>query len=144
MRLTTTIAVAAALVFAAAPALADKGGNGNGNGGNGNGGGDGNGPTTAVITVPDAEYAGMTTATVNRAGADMHVFVQCYAPDSGGTYVYAAYFPVDSSNHAAVGPLWSTLWPRGDASCQAQEGYFTRDGFGRWESVATTTFRVTG
>ncbi len=118
-----------ALVFASA-AIASKGGGGNG--------------STGVITVPDAEYAGMTTATVNPGGADTYVFVQCYAPDVGGTYVYAAYFPVDANNRAAIGPLWSTLWPQGDASCQAQEGYFTRNGFGRWVSEATTTFRVTG
>ncbi len=97
-----------------------------------------------MITVPDALYAGMTTATVNPGGANTYVFVQCYAPDFGGKYVYAAYFPVDSSNHAAVGPLWSTLWPQGDASCKAQEGYFTKNGFGRWVSLATTTFHVSG
>ena len=95
-------------------------------------GGGGNGPATGVISVPDAAYGGMATATVNPGGADTYVFVQCYAPDFGGKYVYAAYVPVDANNQAAVGPLWSTLWPRGDASCQAQEGYFTRNGFGRW------------
>ncbi len=107
-------------------------------------GGGGNGPATGVITVPNAAYAGMTTATVNPGGADTYVFVQCYAPDFGGTYVYAAYFPVDANNQAVIGPLSSTLWLQGDASCQAQEGYFTRNGFGRWVSEATTTFRVTG
>lgn len=117
------------LVFAGA-AIAAKGG--------------GNGAVKGVITVPDAAYAGMTTATVNPGGANTYVFVQCYAPDFGGTYVYAAYFPVDANNQAAIGPLWSTLWPQGDASCRAQEGYFTRNGFGRWVSEATTTFSVTG
>ena len=101
-------------------------------------------PATGVITVPDAAYGGTTTATVNPGGTNTYVFVQCYAPDFGGTYVYAAYFPVDSSNHAQLGPLWSTLWPQGNAACRAQEGYFTRNGFGRWESLATTTFRVAG
>jgi hypothetical protein len=106
--------------------------------------GGGNGAVSGVISVPDAQYAGTTVATVNPGGADTYVFVQCWAPDAGGKYVYAAYFPVDSSNQATIGPLWSTLWPQGDASCTAQEGYFTRNGFGRWESVASTTFRVTG
>jgi hypothetical protein len=106
-------------------------------------GGKGNGPS-GVITVSDAAYGGMTTATVNPGGADTYVFVQCYAPDFGGKYVYAAYFPVDANNQAAIGPLSSTLWPRGAASCSAQEGYFTRNGFGRWESLAATTFHVTG
>ena len=102
------------------------------------------GKVTGVITVPDAQYAGTTTATVNPGGADSYVFVQCYAPAFGGKYVYAVYFPVDSSNHATIGPLRSTLWTQGPASCKAQEGYFTRNGFGRWVSLASTTFRVTG
>lgn len=114
-------------------AIAAKGGNG----------GTGGGGATGVITVADTEYAGMTTATVNPGGENVYVFVQCYTPDFGGEYVYAAYFPVDSNNQAQVGPLWSTLWLVGDASCQAQEGYFTRNGFGRWVVAATTTFRVT-
>jgi hypothetical protein len=135
-RLTLHAAIVAGLavaLFAASPVLAGKGKPASGNG-----------PVTGVITVPDTQYAGTTTATVNPGGADTYVFVQCYAPDFGGTYVYAAYFPVDSSNHATVGPLWSTLWPQGNASCTAEEGYFTRNGFGRWESLAATTFHVTG
>jgi hypothetical protein len=124
------------LVFALVPAGAAVAGKG--------GGGNGNGHTTGTITVPDAEYGGTTTATVNPGGAETYVFVQCYAPDFGGEYVYAAYFSVDSTNQAVIGPLWSTLWTQGDAACQAQEGYFTRNGFGRWESLATTTFHVAG
>ena len=117
------------LVFAGA-AIAGKGG--------------GSGAVKGVITVPDATYAGTTTATVNPGGADTYVFAQCYAPDFGGSYVYAAYFPVDAANQATIGPLSSSLWPGGSASCRAQEGYFARAGFGRWVSLATTTFRVTG
>ena len=117
------------LVFAGA-AIAGKGG--------------GSGAVKGVITVPDATYAGTTTATVNPGGADTYVFAQCYAPDFGGAYVYAAYFPVDAANQARIGPLSSSLWPGGNASCRAQEGYFARAGFGRWVSLATTTFRVTG
>ena len=135
MRFITTIAVAAALVVAA-PAIADKGGNGNGNGGNG--------PSTGVITVSDAVYAGMTTATVNPGGADTYVFVQCYAPDFNGAYVYAGVLPGGFDQPSSDRALWSTLWPQGDASCQAQEGYFTRNGFGRWVDLATTTFHVDG
>jgi hypothetical protein len=99
---------------------------------------------TGHISVPDAVYGGMTTATVNPGGTDVYVYVQCYAPEFGGTYVYAAFFPVDANKQAQVGPLWSTLWPQGPASCQAQEGSFTRNGFGKWDPVATTTFMVTG
>lgn len=117
------------LVFASA-AIAGKGG--------------GNGAARGVITVPDATYGGTTTAIVNPGGAETYVFAQCYAPDFGGTYVYAAYFPVDAANQAQIGPLTSSLWQGGNASCRAQEGYFARAGFGRWVSLATTTFRVTG
>jgi hypothetical protein len=107
-------------------------------------GGGGQGRLTGTISVGDAVWAGTTTATVNPGGENVYVFVQCYAPDIGGKYVYARYFPVDENNHAAIGPLWSTLWPQGDASCSAQEGYFTRNGFGKWVSLAATTFNVTG
>lgn len=118
-----------ALVFTGA-AIAAKGGGGNAPGG--------------VISVPDAVWGGTTTATVNPGGESAEVFVQCYAPDFGGTYVYAAYFSVNASDQALIGPLWSTLWPQGAASCRAQEGYFKRAGFGRWVALATTTFSVSG
>ena len=127
---------AAVLASSAIAVAAPKGGSGKDAGGAGN--------VTGVISVPDTVYAGTTTATVNPGGEDVYVFVQCYTPDFGGAYVYAAYFPVDGNNQAQVGPLWSTKWLGGDAACQAQEGYFTRNGFGRWVDVATTTFRVTG
>ena len=103
----------------------------------------GRGQVEGVITVDDAVYGGMTTADVNPGGTNTYVFVQCYVPDLDGAYVYARYFAVDDSNQAAIGPLWSTLWPNGPASCTAQEGYFRRDGFGRWVSLASTTFQVT-
>lgn len=128
------ILISLLLIFAlvsASAALAAKGGGGSGH-------------PAGVITVPDALYAGMTTATVNPGGTNTYVFVQCYTPQFGGEYVYAAYFPVDESDRAEIGPLWSTLWLQGDADCRAQEGYFKRDGFGRWVPLASTTFRVTG
>ena len=131
------IAAAVALSGSALALAAPKGGAGGGKD-------SGSGSTSGVITVADAVYGGTTTATVNPGGEDVYVFVQCYAPDFGGQYVYAAYFPVDAANKAEIGPLWSTLWPGGDAACQAQEGYFTRNGFGKWVDAATTTFRVTG
>src|ERR687887_59075 len=76
-------------------------------------GGGGQGGVSGAITVDDAVWAGTTTATVNPGGENVYVFVQCYAPDIGGEYAYARYFPVDGTNHAAIGPLWSTLWPQG-------------------------------
>jgi hypothetical protein len=105
--------------------------------------GKGGGTVTGHITVPDAVYGGMTTATVNPGG-DVYVYVQCYAPDFNGAYVYAAFFPADANKQAQIGPLWSTVWPQGPAQCQAQEGAFTRNGFGKWDPVATTTFNVSG
>jgi hypothetical protein len=97
---------------------------------------------TGVISVSDTVHGGYTTATVNPGGAEIEVFVRCYAPTFGGRFVYAAYFDVDGSNHASIGPLWSTLWTNGDASCTAEEGYVRRAGNDRWITVATTTFEV--
>ena len=117
-------------------ALADRG--------NGKGKGVVNATETQAVyvSVPDSVYAGSTTAVAYPGGKDVYVFVQCYAPDFDGRYVYAAYFPVDGNNQAEIGPLWSSLWPNSGASCTAEEGYFTRDGFGKWKSLASTTFTV--
>ncbi len=100
-------------------------------------------PLSGVITVQVPVAHGETTgATVNPGGTDVYVFVQCYAPDFGGEYVYAAYFPVSADKTATIGPLASSLWKSGGASCRAQEGYFTRNGFGKWVALAKTTFTV--
>ena len=100
-------------------------------------------PLNGVITVQQpVSHGATTTAAVHPGGANVYVFVQCYTPDFGGEYVYAAYFPVGADNSATIGPLWSTLWNSGGAACRAQEGYFTRNGFGRWVVEAQTTFSV--
>ena len=96
-------------------------------------------PESGQITVAEpVSHGGMTTATVNPGGADVYVFVRCYAPDLDGAYVYAAYFPVT----AVIGPLASSLWTSGGASCIAEEGYFARNGFGRWVLLASDHFSV--
>jgi hypothetical protein len=100
----------------------------------------GGGRQAGVITVPDTVHGGTTTATVNPGG-DVYVFVQCYTPQLGGEYVYAKYFDV-IDNTALLGPLQSRMWQEGAAGCRAQEGYFMRDGFGKWVVVAETTFNV--
>lgn len=99
-------------------------------------------PYSGTITVPDTVYGGTTTAIVsddevrpNSTGN--YVFVQCYNP----SYVYAAYFIVDDG-HAVIGPLASSLWTQGSASCLATEGYFTKNGFGKWVPIAQTAFMV--
>ena len=104
----------------------------------------GGGSASGHITVADATWGGMTTATVNPGGEDTYVLVKCYAPDFGGAFVYARYFEADANNRAEIGPLSSSLWPRGDGSCTAEEGYYTRNGFGRWVVLASTTFKVAG
>jgi hypothetical protein len=98
-------------------------------------------PTT-YVSVPDGVYGGSTTAVAYPGGNDVYVFVQCYAPDFEGRYIYAAYFQVDENNQVEIGPFWSTLWPNSGAACTAEEGYFTRDGFGKWKALASTTFNV--
>ena len=82
----------------------------------------------------------MTSATVNPGGENVYVLVKCYTSD--GRFVYAAYFPVDANKNANIGPLWSTLWSNSSAQCSAEEGYFTRNGFGKWVVAASTTFNV--
>jgi hypothetical protein len=96
---------------------------------------------TGTITVAGpVSHGEMTTATVNPGGDQVYVFTQCYLSD--GKYVYAAYSPVGSDNTATIGPLSSTLWTSGGANCTAKEGYFTRNGFGRWVTAASTSFTV--
>lgn len=100
-------------------------------------------PVTGVISVElPVAHGETTTATVNPGGSDTYVRLRCYAPDLGGAFVYGRYFAVDSANHAILGPLASTLWTSGRASCIAEEGYFTRNGLGKWVILATTTFAV--
>jgi hypothetical protein len=100
-------------------------------------------PQSGAISVQLPVAHGETTvATVNPGGADVYVRLRCYAPDLGGAFVYGRYFPVDSSHQATLGPLASTLWTSGGATCIAEEGYFTRNGLGKWVISATTTFAV--
>jgi hypothetical protein len=100
-------------------------------------------PESGQITVAEpVSHGGLTTATVNPGGADVYVFVRCYTPDLDGAYVYAAYFPVGADQTAVIGPLASSLWTSGGASCIAEEGYFTRNGFGRWVLQASDHFSV--
>ncbi len=98
-------------------------------------------PVSGRITVAGpVAHGGSTTATVNPGGTDVYVFVQCYAAD--GAYVYAAYSPVSAEKTASIGPLTSPVWAGGGANCTAQEGYFTRNGFGKWVVSAATEFTV--
>ena len=100
-------------------------------------------PHSGAISVQLPVAHGETTvATVNPGGGDVYVRVRCWAPDLGGAFVYGRYFAVDSSNQATLGPLASTLWTDGAATCIAEEGYFTRNGLGKWVVNATMTFSV--
>jgi hypothetical protein len=133
MRKTAILGLAVLLLLAlATTASADKGGNGKGSG-------PGASPTESHLVVPDAVYGDTVVATANPGGDDVYVFAQCWLLD--GTYVYAAYFPV-RDGQAAVGPLAATTWANADANCTAQEGYFTRNGFGKWVTLAGDTFDV--
>ena len=88
-------------------------------------------PVTGVISVPDVQYAGTTTATVNPAVPTRTS--SCSArPGLGGKYVYAAYFPVDFEQRAHDRSAVVDAMAPGSRLLPAQEGYFTRNGFGRW------------
>ena len=100
-------------------------------------------PASGVVTVAEpVSHGETTTATVNPGGADVYVFVRCYTPDMDGAYVFAAYYPVGSDKRATIGPLSSSKWTSGRASCIAEEGYFTRAGFGKWRVQASDRFSV--
>lgn len=96
----------------------------------------------AAISAPNSVYGSTVTATVATDRTDAEVFTQCYTPTLDGTYVYAAFSPV-VGGQSQLGPLWATTWARSDATCTAQLGYVTRDGWGRWTVLASTTFMVT-
>jgi hypothetical protein len=124
--------VAALVVLATIAALpAVAGGNGKGKGG----------ASTAEghLVVPDGTWGGTVDAAANPGGENVYVFAQCWLQD--GTYVFAAYYPV-IGGQASVGPLKATTWPNAAANCTAKEGYFMRDGWGKWVTLAEDAFSV--
>lgn len=124
--------VAALVVLATIAALpAVAGGSGKGKGGAG--------ATEGHLVVPDATYGDTVMAAANPGGADVYVLAKCYTAD--GTLVWGGYFPV-VNGQASVGPLAATTWPNAAANCTAQEGYFMRDGFGKWIVLAKDEFSV--
>jgi hypothetical protein len=97
-------------------------------------------PKQGAISVEVPVHHGETTsATVNPGGTDVYVRVRCWVD---GDMVYGRFFDVDGNARAQIGPLASTLWESGGARCEAQEGYFTRNGLGKWVVVADTSFDV--
>ena len=105
-------------------------------GGNGKGGA----PTSeGHLVVPDATYGNTVTASANPGGTDVYVSARCWLLD--GTYVFAAFYPV-VDGQASIGPLAATTWPNAFAHCTAEEGYFTRNGFGKCVILATDAFEV--
>ncbi len=124
--------VAALLVLATIAALpAMAGNNGKGKGAAG--------ATEGHLVVPDAIHGDTVVAVANPGGDKVYVFAQCWLLD--GTYVFAAYYPV-VNGQASIGPLAATTWPNAAANCTAQEGYFMRDGFGKWVMLAKDEFSV--
>jgi hypothetical protein len=95
--------------------------------------------SSAAITVPDGVFGGTTTATVNSDGSATTAYASC---DQGGMTVYAQYVNLDATGHATfrLGP--TPLWSSGAASCKAQAGTWGNNG--RWQSLASTSFNVSG
>jgi hypothetical protein len=91
------------------------------------------------LFVPDATYGQTVTASANPGGEDVYVSARCWLLD--GTYVFAAFYPV-LDGQASIGPLEATTWPDAPAHCTAEEGYFTRNDFGKWVILATDAFEV--
>lgn len=100
-------------------------------------------PQPSSISVPDTVY-GSTVVATTVSNNGKYVYIQCYAPDFSGDYVYAAFFDVGSNGQTTVGPLASSLWTSGDADCKASVGYFKRNGWGNWVELASTNFHVAG
>lgn len=101
----------------------------------------------AGISVADTTYAATSVATVDGVSrSDVYVYVQCWAPDFAGDYVFAAYYAVTGSEVTvgpfATGSTWSTSRP---ADCRAEAGFFKAQGFGDWKRLTnSTTFHVSG
>jgi hypothetical protein len=92
------------------------------------------------ITVPDGVFGGLTTATANPGDDGTWVFAECQQNDVA---VYRQYVKVDTATHQATLTLGPTpSWTGGDASCFAEEGYWSRNN--RWRVLASTTFEVSG
>jgi hypothetical protein len=101
-------------------------------------------PSSGHITVgTPVAYGETTIATVNPGGSNHYVLLKCYTPDLTGTLVYGGYFAVNADKQAVLGPFSSYHWTGGGATCTAAEGYFLRDGLGKWVVEASTTFSVT-
>ena len=95
------------------------------------------GRNTGVITVPDGQFGGTTTATVNPGGSGTWARARCY---QHGSLVYTEYVYAGADNRATftLGPTAS--WTGGGASCTADEGVFGNNE--RWRTLASTTFDV--
>jgi hypothetical protein len=93
---------------------------------------------TISVALP-VQHGDTTTATVNPGGTDVYVRIRCW---QDGTLVYGKFVDVDAANQAVLGPLASVHWTSGGATCEAEEGYFTRNGLGRWVVSASTSFHV--
>jgi hypothetical protein len=94
---------------------------------------------TATSSYRTGVYGETVSASPNPGGDGAYVLARCWLTD--GTYVFAAYYPV-VDNKAAVGPLAATTWRNARATCIGEEGYFMRDGWGKWVTLATDTFEV--
>jgi len=116
----TFVAAATVAIFAllVSPSMAANGGNGKG----------GRPTSGGHLLVPDATYGQTVTASANPGGEDVYVSARCWLLD--GTYVFAAFYPV-LDGQASIGPLEATTWPDAPAHCTAEEGYFTRNDFGK-------------
>lgn len=101
----------------------------------------------ASISVADSTYGATSIATVDGVNRnDAYVYVQCWAPDFAGDYVFAAFYAVTGSEVTvgpfATGSTWSTSRP---ADCRAEAGFFKAQGFGDWKRLTnSTTFHVAG
>lgn len=105
------------------------------------------GKTSYSLAVADGAYGETTMATLTSGsstvsavstGQGLWVRASC---SQGGLVVYRQNEQLDSSGHAVLTLGPTPVWGGGAADCVADSAYYSN---GRWRTVASTTFHVSG
>lgn len=106
------------------------------------------------VYVANGTWNGTTTATIIgdlSTVKEPKVYIECFKPSFDGQKIFAAFYDVVNGS-ATVGPFYADgrnsnggvpLWGSPEkADCKATVGYVTRDGWGKWTALGSTTFVV--
>jgi hypothetical protein len=97
------------------------------------------GDSSASLTVAGAELGGTAVFTAHPGDEGMWVHATCIQASST---VLSAWVRIDALHHATLPLVRSTRWSSGDATCVAEEGYFSTNG--RWRVIVSTAFTLGG